>query len=125
MHLHFSGIGGAGMNPIGRLAAARRHQVQGSDRDFDRGRNAAVADLLRAAGIRLLPQDGSAIVPGLDRVVHSAAVEADTPEMRAAAAHGIPCLPRPALLAEIVAAGCPGVAVAGTSGKSTDRKSVV
>lgn len=119
MHLHFSGIGGAGMNPLARLAAVRGHRVQGSDRDFDRGRNAAVADLLRAAGIQLLPQDGSAIVPGLDRVVHSAAVEADTPEMRAAAAHGIPCLPRPALLAEIVAAGCPGVAVAGTSGKST------
>jgi UDP-N-acetylmuramate--alanine ligase len=39
--------------------------------------------------------------------------------MRAARALGIECLPRPALLAEVVNAGRPGVAVAGTSGKST------
>jgi UDP-N-acetylmuramate--alanine ligase len=51
--------------------------------------------------------------------VHSTAVEASTPEMRAAEALGLPRLTRPALLAEIVGAGQPGVAIAGTSGKST------
>ncbi len=39
--------------------------------------------------------------------------------MRAARALGIERVPRPALLAEVVNAGRPGVAIAGTSGKST------
>ncbi|MHC5068559.1 MAG: Mur ligase domain-containing protein [Planctomycetota bacterium] len=119
MRYHFSGVGGAGMNPLARLMAARGHQVQGSDRDFDRGRNQAVSALLLEAGVELLPQDGSAIDADVDVVVHSAAVEATTPEMVAARVHGVRCQPRPALLAEVVKGGGPGVAIAGTSGKST------
>ena len=57
--------------------------------------------------------------PDLDRFIYSTAVEADTPEMRAARAQGIERVARPALLAEVVNAGRPGVAIAGTSGKST------
>jgi UDP-N-acetylmuramate--alanine ligase len=116
---HFSGIGGAGMNPLARLMRARGHDVQGSDRAFDGGKSADLAAQLRALGIRLLPQDGSAITPALDRFVYSTAVEADTPEVKAARALGIELIARPALLAEIVNAGVPGVAIAGTSGKST------
>lgn len=116
---HFSGIGGAGMNPLARLMRARGHDVQGSDRAFDLGKSADLAVQLRALGIRLLPQDGSAITPSLDRFVYSTAVEADTPEVKAARALGMEMIARPALLAEIVNAGGPGVAIAGTSGKST------
>jgi len=119
LRYHFSGIGGAGMNPLARLMRARGHDVQGSDRAFDGGKSADLAVQLRALGIRLLPQDGSAITRGLDRFVYSTAVEADTPEMTAARALGIERIARPALLAEIVNAGGPGVAIAGTSGKST------
>jgi UDP-N-acetylmuramate--alanine ligase len=119
LRYHFSGIGGAGMNPLARLMRARGHDVQGSDRAFDGGKSADLAAQLRALGIRLLPQDGSAITRGLDRFVYSTAVEADTPEMTAARALGIERIARPALLAEIVNAGAPGVAIAGTSGKST------
>src|SRR6185503_11272165 len=62
---------------------------------------------------------GAAVTPQLDRFIYSTAVEADTPEMRAARALGIERVARPALLAEVVNAGRPGVAIAGTSGKST------
>ena len=55
-------------------------------------------------------QDGRAVTADVDRFVYSTAVEADTPEMRAARALGIERVPRPALLAEIVNAGRPGVA---------------
>ena len=55
----------------------------------------------------------------LDRFVYSTAVEAETPEFRAARAFGLERVPRPTLLAEVVDAGRPGVAIAGTSGKST------
>jgi UDP-N-acetylmuramate--alanine ligase len=116
---HFSGIAGAGMNPLAFVMRARGHQVQGSDRSFDRGENGALVRRLREAGITIHPQDGTAVTPDVDRFVFSAAIERDTPEMRAARALGIEPVPRPALLAEIVNDGRPGVAVAGTSGKST------
>lgn len=116
---HFSGIAGAGMGPLARLVRAQGHAVQGSDRAFDQGKSAEAAAQLRALGIDLFPQDGSAITGAVDRFVHSTAVEADTPEMRAARAQGIETVPRPALLAEVVNGGAPGVAIAGTSGKST------
>ncbi|PYO56212.1 MAG: hypothetical protein DMD83_15595 [Candidatus Rokuibacteriota bacterium] len=119
LRYHFSGIAGAGMNPLARLVRARGHVVQGSDRSFDRGKNQDLAARLRALGISLHPQDGRAVTPGIDRFIYSTAVEADTPEVRAARALGIELVPRPALLAEIVNAGRPGVAIAGTSGKST------
>jgi len=116
---HFSGIAGAGVNPLARLMRARGHQVQGSDRSFDQGKSRDVADELCALGIEVRPHDGSAITRDLDRVVFSVAVEADTPEMRRARELALERVARPALLAEIINGGHPSVAVAGTSGKST------
>jgi UDP-N-acetylmuramate--alanine ligase len=107
------------MNPLARLMRARGHAVQGSDRSIDRGENRDLAARLASVGIVVKPQDGSAVTPDLDRFVYSTAVEADTPEFRAARALGLERVPRPALLAEVVDAGRPGVAIAGTSGKST------
>ena len=107
------------MNPLAQLMRARGHPVQGSDRTFDQGKNAALALRLRRLGIELHPHDGTAVALGIDRFVHSTAVEADTPEMCRARALGLSMVPRPALLAEVVNAGRPGVAIAGTSGKST------
>src|SRR5256712_5049723 len=116
---HFSGVAGSGMSPLAQLMRARGHAVQGSDRALDAGKSAEVAARLRDLGVELVRQDGRAITGGIDRFVYSSAVESDTPEMRAARALGIACVPRPALLAQAVTAGQPGVAVAGTSGKST------
>jgi UDP-N-acetylmuramate-alanine ligase len=119
MRYHFSGIAGQGMNPLARLMRAWGHDVQGSDRAFDQGKQRDLAATLASLGIRLLPQDGTAVVAGIDRFVFSTAVEAETPEMRAARSLGIERVPRPTLLAEVVNGGGPGVAIAGTSGKST------
>jgi UDP-N-acetylmuramate--alanine ligase len=116
---HFSGIAGAGMNPLAQLMRVRGHAVQGSDRSLDQGKNAELAARLRVVGITLQPHDGSAVTGEIDRFVYSTAVEAETPEMQAAAALGLERVARPALLAEVVNAGRPGVAIAGTSGKST------
>ena len=119
LRYHFSGVAGAGMNPLARLMRARGHRVQGSDRALDQGLMAETAALLRGEGIALVPQDGAALDAALDRFVYSTAVEAETPEWRAARALDVPMLPRPALLAELVNAGRPGVAISGTCGKST------
>ncbi|MBI2160378.1 MAG: UDP-N-acetylmuramate--alanine ligase [Candidatus Rokubacteria bacterium] len=119
MRYHFSGVAGAGMNPLACLMRARGHPVQGSDRSLDQGKNPELVARLRGLGIELHPHDGTAVTHAIHRFVYSAAVEADTPEMRAARALGLPCVSRPELLAEVVNAGGPGVAIAGTSGKST------
>jgi UDP-N-acetylmuramate-alanine ligase len=119
MHYHFSGVGGAGMSPLARLMRARGHAVQGSDRAFDAGGNREAAQALRAAGVDLVPHDGSGISATIQRFVFSTAVEAETPEMRTARALGLTTVARPALLAELVNTAHPGVAVSGTSGKST------
>jgi UDP-N-acetylmuramate--alanine ligase len=119
LRYHFSGIAGSGMSPLARLLRAWGHEVQGSDRSFDQGKNEELAAAFRALGIVLHPQDGRAIHGALDRFVYSTAVEADTPEMQAARRLGVPMIARPALLADLVNTAAPGVAVAGTSGKST------
>src|SRR5207244_5816556 len=87
---------------------SRGHAVQGSDRAFDQGKKEEVAGPLRRLGIELGPHDGSAVTAAINRFVYSAAVEADTPEMRAARALGIDCVPRPRLLAEVVNCATPG-----------------
>lgn len=119
MLYHFSGVAGQGMNPLAQLMCAWGYAVQGSDRSFDRGENPEIRACLEAAGVRILPQDGTAVGAGVGRFVYSAAVEPDTPEARTARELGISALPRPALLAEVVDAAGPGIAVSGTSGKST------
>src|SRR3989449_7184613 len=99
MRYHFSGVAGAGMNPLASLVRARGHDVQGSDRSFDQGKNQDIAARLRLLGIQLAPHDGTAVTRAIDRFVYSAAVEADTPEMRAAGAprpHPRPPPPPPA-----------------------------
>ena len=116
---HFSGVAGQGMNPLARLMRAWGHEVQGSDRAFDQGKQRDLAATLTSLGIRLVPQDGTAVTADVQRFVYSTAVESDTPEVRAARSFGIERVPRPALLAEVVNGGAPGVAIAGTSGKST------
>ena len=78
------------MNPLARLMRARGHGVQGSDRAFDQGKNADLAASLRALGVESRPQDGGAVTAASDRFVYSTAVEAETPEMRAARALGNP-----------------------------------
>jgi UDP-N-acetylmuramate--alanine ligase len=107
------------MGPLACLMRARGHAVQGSDRAFDQGKKQDIAAHLRRLGIELAPQDGKAVTATINRLVYSAAVEADTAELRAARALGLECLPRPQLLAEVVNTAAPGVAIAGTSGKST------
>src|SRR2546428_5678809 len=95
MRYHFSGVAGAGMNPLASLVRARGHDVQGSDRSFDQGKNQDIAARLRLLGIQLAPHDGTAVTRAIDRFVYSAAVEADTPEMRAAGALRPPPAPPP------------------------------
>jgi len=115
----FCGVGGSGMLPLACIVKARGAAVEGSDRALDQGRTSAKFDYLRAQGIALFPQDGSGLTNAGQIFVTSAAVEDDVPDVVRARVLGCPEMRRADLLAELFNASGTGIAVGGTSGKST------
>ena len=115
---HLVGVAGSGMSALAQVLLAQGWKVSGSDRFSDTGEDLLVINKLRAAGVSLVPQDGSGISSGSCMVVASSAVEASNPDILAAAKHGARVLGRAEMLAKLVA-GRTCVAIAGTSGKST------
>lgn len=115
----FSGIGGSGMLPLALIVQGRGGTVAGSDRTLDQGRLAAKFAFLKARGIALFPQDGSGLTDPGQIFVTSAAIEDTVPDVVRARELGAKRLNRPALLAELFNAAGTGIAVGGTSGKST------
>ncbi len=114
----FCGIGGSGMMPLAMIVAGRGGRVAGSDRSLDQGRIADKFAALETLGIGLFPQDGSGPKAG-DTFVASAAIEETVPDMVAANRLGLQRLSRADLLAQLFNASGEGIAVGGTSGKST------
>lgn len=115
----FCGIGGSGMMPLALIVAGQGHRVAGSDRALDQGRTAPKFEWLRAKGINLFAQDGSGITRPEQIVVASAAVEDTVPDIIAATTVGAQRMRRADLLAELFNGAQQGIAVGGTSGKST------
>lgn len=115
----FCGIGGSGMMPLALIVAGQGHRVAGSDRALDQGRTAPKFEWLRSKGIDLFAQDGSGITRAEQIVVASAAVEDTVPDIIAATAVGAQRMRRADLLAELFNGAKQGIAVGGTSGKST------
>ncbi|MFH1706597.1 MAG: Mur ligase domain-containing protein [Planctomycetota bacterium] len=118
MRIHCIGVAGSGMLPLAVYLRTRGHTVSGSDRFMDQAVGPEKFSLLRSHGITLHPQDGSAVTPAVDQVIYSGAVEATVPDLARARELNIPCLSRAQALAGIFNAAR-GVAIAGSSGKST------
>ncbi|MCB2048995.1 MAG: UDP-N-acetylmuramate--alanine ligase [Novosphingobium sp.] len=115
----FCGIGGSGMLPLAQILAGRGANVAGSDRSRDQGRTPEKFAALEAQGFTLFPQDGSGVVSKDQVLVASAAVEDTVPEVRRAAELGCLRLSRAELNSILFNTSGAGLAVAGTSGKST------
>jgi len=115
----FCGIGGSGMLPLALIVRGRGAAVAGSDRSLDQGRLAPKFEFLRARDIALFPQDGSGLVGDDQLLVTSSAIEENVPDVVKAREIGAPRVNRPELLAELFNAAAMGIAVGGTSGKST------
>lgn len=115
----FCGIGGSGMMPLALIVAGKGHRVAGSDRSLDQGRTAPKFEWLRQKGIALFAQDGSGITRAEQIVVASTAVEETVPDIVAANRVGATRMRRADLLAELFNSATQGIAVGGTSGKST------
>ncbi|BCF89750.1 MULTISPECIES: UDP-N-acetylmuramate--L-alanine ligase [Paraburkholderia] len=112
-HIHFVGIGGAGMSGIAEVLVNLGYQVSGSDLS----RN-AVTERLAALGARIAIGHDAENIEGANAVVVSTAVRSDNPEVLAARHRRIPIVPRAVMLAELMRLK-QGIAIAGTHGKTT------
>lgn len=115
----FCGIGGSGMLPLAQIVQGRGASVAGSDRSRDQGRTPEKFAALETQGFTLFPQDGSGIVSKDQVLVASAAVEDTVPEMIRAKELGCLRLTRAELNSILFNTSGAGIAIAGTSGKST------
>src|ERR1700754_2261003 len=97
----FCGVGGSGMTPLALIIQARGGRVEGSDRALDQGRNPERFDFLRARGVLLHPQGGSATCRRDQILVTSTAVEQPVPDVQAARRIGATIPTRAKLLAEL------------------------
>jgi UDP-N-acetylmuramate--alanine ligase len=112
-HIHFVGIGGAGMCGIAEVLHNEGYHVTGSD--LTEGRP---VQHLRSLGIKVFVGHDASHIDGANVVVRSTAVNTDNPEIVAAKEQAIPIIPRAAMLAELMRFRY-GVAIAGTHGKTT------
>ncbi|MCC6189697.1 MAG: UDP-N-acetylmuramate--L-alanine ligase [Anaerolineales bacterium] len=113
MHVHFVGIGGAGLSAIARVLLEAGERVTGSDETAS-----PFADALAQHGARIFAGHAAEHIDGAELVVISAAVPPDNAEVQAALARGVPVLKRADILGQMMQ-GRLGIAVAGTHGKTT------
>lgn len=112
-HIHFVGIGGAGMSGIAEVFVNLGYQVSGSDLI-----DSPVTQHLNGIGVKVYVGHESKQIAGADVVVTSTAVKLDNPEVIAAKNKNIPVVPRALMLAELLRLRS-GIAIAGTHGKTT------
>ncbi len=112
-HIHFVGIGGAGMSGIAEVLHNLGYIVSGSDL-----KESQVTRHLQTLGIKVINGHDAAYINGSDVVVVSSAVAEDNSELVAARSQRIPIVPRAEMLAELMRFK-QGIAVAGTHGKTT------
>ena len=112
--IHFVGIGGCGMCGLAEVVLVEGGEVSGSDRT-----ESEATDRLRRLGAHIHVGHDRAHVPaGAERVVTSAAVPPDNPELIEARSRGIPVEKYARFLGRLMELRR-GIAVAGTHGKST------
>ena len=112
-HIHFVGIGGAGMSGIAEILHNLGYRVSGSDQH-----DSPVIQRLAELGVKVAIGHDAYHIEGAQAVVTSTAVQRDNPEVVAARSQRIPVVARAVLLAELMRLK-QGIAIAGTHGKTT------
>lgn len=112
-HLHFVGIGGAGMGGIAEILLNEGYTVSGSDLQENN-----MTQHLQQLGAQFIRGHKAEHIDNADVIIYSSAVPKDNVEiMKARQAH-IPVVPRALMLAELMRFRY-AIAVAGTHGKTT------
>lgn len=112
-HIHFVGIGGAGMCGLAELLHNLSFTVTGSDLV-----EGETVKRLKKLGVKVALGHKARNCSGAEVVVYSSAIPEDNPEMIWARREGVPIIPRAEMLAELMRLKV-GIAVAGTHGKTT------
>lgn len=115
-HVHFVGVGGAGMHPLFRLSSHFGISVSGSDA----ARGAVLDALCRDGESVWCTAEGRAPLPdGTSLIVYSLAIDERDMELVEAESRGIPTVSRAEYLAALSHCFGHTVAVSGSHGKST------
>jgi UDP-N-acetylmuramate--alanine ligase len=112
-HIHFVGIGGAGMSGIAEVLLNQGYQISGSDIA-----STAVTERLEQLGMRIFLGHKADQVDKADVVVISSAVDGDNPEIQTAISKRTPIIRRAEMLAELMRYRH-SIVIAGTHGKTT------
>ncbi len=112
-HIHFVGIGGAGMSGIAEVLLNLGYRVSGSDLS-----ESSSTQRLKAFGAEIFIGHQASHIGNAEAVVISTAVTGDNPEILAARAAHVPVIQRAVMLGELMRLK-QGIAIAGTHGKTT------
>ncbi len=112
-HIHFVGIGGAGMGGIAEVMVNQGYHVSGSDLSEN-----AVTTHLKNLGVNIMKGHAPDNINASDLIVLSSAISEDNPELIAAKKYQIPVIPRAKMLAVLMQTKY-GIAISGTHGKTT------
>lgn len=112
-HIHFVGIGGAGMGGIAEILLNEGYTVSGSDLQENN-----MTRHLQHLGVQFKQGHDAHHIDKADVVVYSSAVPQDNIELVNAHEARIPVVPRALMLAELMRFRY-GIAIAGTHGKTT------
>lgn len=122
MMYFFSGLGGAGTLPLAFILKGLGHEIAWSDRGRDLNQNPEKFAFLQKIWPRVYPQDGSGpreLASQIEALIPSGSVEPTVPDIAAATAVHLHIVKRPEMLAQLFNAAEQGIAIAGTSGKTT------
>lgn len=112
-HIHFVGIGGAGMCGIAEVLKNQGYDISGSDL-----KPSKTTERLNEQGITVHFGHQASNIEGADVLVVSTAIDRENPEIRQAISQRIPVVRRAEMLGELMRYRH-GIAVAGTHGKTT------
>lgn len=112
-HIHFVGIGGAGMGGIAEVLANEGYRISGSDLAEN-----DVTSRLSQLGVTITIGHQAQNINGASVVVISSAIQSDNLEVLTAREARIPVIKRAEMLAELMRFRY-GIAIAGTHGKTT------
>ena len=117
--IHMIGIGGSGMCPLAEILHSEGYILTGSDVN-----ESDPLKRIRALGIETKMGHFAENVHGADLVVYSAAISKENPELKEAAALGIPTMERSELLGAVTRRFDKVIGVCGTHGKTTTSSAV-
>lgn len=112
-HIHFIGIGGAGMGGIAEVMVNQGYMVSGSDLNEN-----TVTRHLEDLGVHIVKGHAEENILGADLIVLSSAIPTNNIEVVAAKSANIPVIPRAKMLAVLMQTKY-GIAISGTHGKTT------